>query len=134
MLCILILIGIQKLSQGKEEQLSQGEEENITKLLLPNQNNVPVAENQSSNFAHSILSKAAQTKKKKYMDVDFIPVGSVMVESLFSIVGYMFDERRLSTSPVHLEEQVFLRMNNHLWNLNSFLKMDIPELESVGTQ
>lgn len=63
------------------------------------------------------------------MDVNFIPVGSVIAESMFSLVGYLFDERRLSSTPVHSEEQVFLRINNHLWNLQSFVNIEIPELD-----
>lgn len=57
-----------------------------------------------------------------------------MAESLFSIVGHMFDDRRLSTSPVNLEEQVFLRMNNSLWNILSFVNINgIFELVSDET-
>lgn len=57
-----------------------------------------------------------------------------MVESLFSIVGHMFDDRRLATSPVNLEEQIFLRMNKHLWNLYSLVNLNIPELEQSDTK
>ena len=93
-------------------------------LLIPEDE----IEAESNSFAQSILDKASKSlapTRNKYLNVNFIPAGSVMVESLFSIVGHMFDDRRLSTSPVHLEEQVFLRMNNNLWNVQSFVNIDI---------
>lgn len=120
------MLGLQKLSLGKEEQVTPEEAEHLTKLLLPN-HDVPTFIEIETSFALSILNQGSQVRKKMYMNVDFIPVGSVMVESLFSIVGHIFHDRRLSTSPVNVEEQVFLRMNNHLWNLSSFLAMDIPD-------
>lgn len=47
--------------------------------------------------------------------MSFIPVGSVCVESLFSVAEHVFDSRRLSTLPVHVEDQMFLRANRSLW-------------------
>ena len=54
--------------------------------------------------------------------LNFIPPGTVIVESLFSIVGYMFDDRRMATTPTHIEEQVFLKVNRNLWNEKSFFQ------------
>lgn len=89
----------------------------VARLLLPVADEMVV---DPSSFAQSLLDqesqKHAKTARTKYSNVDFIPPGSVIVESLFSIVGHMFHERRASTTPVHVEEQVFLRMNNSLWN------------------
>jgi hypothetical protein len=109
---------------GKENDLTDEEKAQLSKFLISANEEMP---EEPKSFAYSILQQASQKLTKKYIDVDFIPPGSVMVESLFSIVGHMFDKSRLSTSPVHLEEQVFLRMNNHLWNLKSMLFMSIPD-------
>ena len=116
---------MQKISLGNEDKLTTDEETQLSKFMLP----IIEETVEPLSFALSILKQSKQKPKKKYMNVNFIPAGSVMVESLFSVVGHMFDERRLSTAPVHLEEQVFLRMNNTLWNVNSFVNMNFDELK-----
>lgn len=119
---------MQKISLRQEEQLTEEEVVLLTKLLLVSPSISTLEE--PTSFTQSILKEASQVRKKKYMDVDFIPVGSVIVESLFSSVAYMFDEKRLSSTPVHVEEQVFLRINKHLWNLHSFVNnIEISELD-----
>jgi hypothetical protein len=65
-------------------------------------------------FTDSLTYSRAR-KSTAYQDVSFIPVGSVCVESLFSIAAHVFDARRLATLPVHVEDQMFLRANRFLW-------------------
>lgn len=113
---------MQKLSLGQEDQLYEEEEKELSKLLIPIVEDIEV---EPSSFALSILKQGLRVQKKKYINVAFIPPGSVMVESLFSMVGFMFDQTRLSTDPVNLEEQVFLRVNNNLWDLSSFLNVNL---------
>lgn len=60
--------------------------------------------------------------KKIYIDVSVIPSTSVMAESLFSQSKYIFNDRRLSTTPEHVEEIMFLRTNHHLWDLEFVCK------------
>jgi hypothetical protein len=121
-------VGLQKISLRQEEQLTEEEVVQLNKLLLVSPSISTLEE--PTSFTQSILKEVSQIRKKKYMDVDFIPVGSVIVESLFSSVAYMFDEKRLSSTPVHVEEQVFLRNNKHLWNLHSFVNnIEISELD-----
>jgi hypothetical protein len=55
------------------------------------------------------------TRSSGYPSVDWIPVGTVHVESLFSVVDSVFDSRRMSTLPIHVEEQMFLKCNRSLW-------------------
>lgn len=43
-------------------------------------------------------------------------------ESLFSESGYIFDDRRLGTSPDHIEQLMFLKQNHHLWDLQFVAK------------
>ena len=45
---------------------------------------------------------------------------SVLVESLFSESKWIFDDRRLATSPEHIEEFMFLKSNHSLWDLQFF--------------
>jgi len=48
-------------------------------------------------------------------------VASVMVESLFSEAGDTFDDRRASTLPIHVEEQMFLKANIKFWSEEAIL-------------
>jgi hypothetical protein len=59
-----------------------------------------------SEIIHSIPFESALTK---------ISIGSVCVESFFSVVDSVFDSRRMSTLPIHVEEQMFLKCNRTLW-------------------
>jgi hypothetical protein len=51
-----------------------------------------------------------------YLNGDFISFMSVVVESLFSESQYCFGDRRLFTTPEHVEQQMFLRANRSYWN------------------
>ena len=117
-------VALQKISQGRETELTLDEENTVARLLLPVTEEMVL---DPMSFAQTILlqeSQKHQKHKQKYVNVDFICPGSVMVESLFSVVGHMFNDRRCATTPVHVEEQVFLRMNNSVWNVNSLTLID----------
>lgn len=53
------------------------------------------------------------------MDTAFIHATSVIVEALFSKSGHIFGDRRSSTTPEHIEEQIFLKENRELWDVDS---------------
>lgn len=63
------------------------------------------------------LKKNLAQPKPSYADPSFIPSTSVKVESLFSISGYFFNSRRLGTEPSRIEQQLFLKFNKHIWNV-----------------
>lgn len=54
-------------------------------------------------------------RNNQYPSIDWIPIGSVMCESLFSVADAVFDSRRTSTLPVHVEDQMFLKANREYW-------------------
>ncbi len=58
--------------------------------------------------------------KPKYLDPKLLSATSVDVESLFSVAKYVFDDRRLATTPEHVEEIMFLKENHFLWDLQFF--------------
>lgn len=61
-----------------------------------------------------------QSRKKetpRYHNPSSISPTSVVVECLFSESKYVFDDRRLATTPEHIEELMFLRCNHSLWDL-----------------
>jgi len=52
------------------------------------------------------------------MDPSFLPCGSVEVESLFSVSSSLWTDRRLRTTPEHIESFMFLKFNRELWDEN----------------
>ena len=56
----------------------------------------------------------------KYLDPKIISATSVDVESLFSVAKFVFDDRRLATTPEHVEQIMFLKENHFLWDLQFF--------------
>lgn len=73
-------------------------------------------------FAKKVLLRDS-TPKSKYRSTIFIPSTSVCVESLFSTAGWMWFDRRASTLPVHIEEQMFLRTNSMFWDANTIQRV-----------
>lgn len=98
--------GVTKIQNGRESTLTAQEKAAVRPLLKNQEDEEDVAD---ASFVAKIFNANASAKSK-YIDCSFIPPGSVMVESLFSKAGHMFDDRRLATTPVHVEQQVFLRV------------------------
>lgn len=71
-------------------------------------------------FAKKVLISSQH--KPIYQSTAFIPPTSVCVESLFSIAGWIWNDRRASTLPIHVEEQMFLR-NFIFWDANTIQKV-----------
>ena len=68
----------------------------------------------------SFAQKFLQTQKRsvrKFIDPAIVSPTSVVVESLFSESKYIWNDRRLGTTPEHIEEQMFLKCNHFLWDL-----------------
>jgi hypothetical protein len=59
-------------------------------------------------------------EKPKFENPSIISPTSVVAECLFSESKYIFDDRRLGTTPEHVEEIMFLRCNHSLWDLHFF--------------
>jgi len=83
------------------------------------------ADSHGSNYALSILAankkKLDSTLQKKdiWMTVDFIPPTSALVESFFSTSKHVFGARRVVTTPVRVEEQMFLKQNRSYWDMST---------------
>ena len=75
----------------------------------------------SSNTMMSLAERARKHLKTSreetcvYMDTRFLLPTSNVCERLFSIAGYSLNDRRVSISPLHFEEQIFLFSNADLW-------------------
>ena len=68
-------------------------------------------------FADEALTDGEPDMDKIYLNASIVPPTSVKVESLFSESGYIFDERRLATTPERIEQLMFLKTNRFLWDL-----------------
>ena len=72
----------------------------------------------SGDFASEILKKKRKVAaKSSYIDTRFIQPTSNMVERFFSSAGFAASELRQNISPVHLEEQLYLKANKRFWNV-----------------
>ena len=54
-----------------------------------------------------------------YIDTRFILPTSNLSERLFSTAGYAFSDYRKGLLPQNLEEQIFLKANRHLWDVET---------------
>ena len=88
-------------------------------------------------FADKALgSQMVADKPPKYIDASIIPPTSVMVESLFSESDYpAFDDRRLGTSPEHIEQVMFLKkiISCGTWNSSVERSSMVLILISIST-
>jgi len=83
--------------------------------------------NQSSETSRktSFAAQALESFNKKrattglYLSPAFIPCSSATVESLFSVAKHVFFSRRLGLSRIHIEQQLFLKANSDLWDLET---------------
>jgi hypothetical protein len=114
---------ILKIINSKEHELNEEEKAEVNSLLLQHtpSNSTPVVKSLADTLLES-FEMDVECKSTKYINLDFILPGTVAAESLFSMVGHMFDDRRQSTSPYRIEEQVFLKVNRNMWNEKSFFK------------
>jgi len=106
--------GVVKLLRGQQHSLTDEEEVALSVLEIDGNEAVPNQNRETFSFADQLLSEELQSKK--YLDPSFIPCGSVEAESLFSIASAVWTDRRLFTTPEHIEAYMFLQYNRHLWN------------------
>jgi hypothetical protein len=117
---------IVKIQNEKEGKLSILEKNAVKSLLLdPESIPEPEPSEKYNSFASSILAEAGSRykPKSKYLDLRFIPPGSCAVESLFSVAGHLFNDRRLNITPVHMEEQIFLKINRSFWSFETLIQV-----------
>ena len=113
--------GIVKVSNGRDDCLSVQENIAIKKL----RKTVKLTESEVENidpeidFATNILKrqKLKIVGKSKFVNVEFVPSTSCKLERLFSMAGFMYDDKRKSLLPANLEEPMFLKFNENFWNL-----------------
>jgi hypothetical protein len=118
---------VAKIVGGNEENLSEFEKSAVRHLLKP----IVVIESaqatQTSSYANKLLIRQAIVHKmassnSSYINLRFIAPTSVLVESFFSVAGFVLGERRMGILPHHIEEQLFLKVNYPLWNVRMLVE------------
>lgn len=116
--------GIVCLQDGKADFLTSRQQNALKLLMIENQqapSSYGTEGNKPESFAQRLLKRRrlsnSQTSKK-YMNTRFLVPTSNVVESLFSHAGHALTDQRRNISPIHLEDQIFLYRNAHLWNLD----------------
>jgi len=116
--------GVVKIALGRSQTLTEDESKAVEKLKIKE---IEPTKNPSEiSFADTLLSSGLdyyKCTKETYMNTNFILAGSTMVESLFSVCDYMFDDRRTNSTPEHFEVQVFLKANRKYWGLSDVNKV-----------
>ena len=102
-----------KVLNENEETLDDEEREFISSLIQ-NPNNRSVSTEFSTN--PFIVSSTRNLKTSEYMNLNFIPATSNMVERLFSLSRRMYSDHRKSLNNTTLENIIFLNQNNKFWN------------------
>ena len=72
----------------------------------------------TGDFARDEIERKRQRMQvtDKYRDCTFIEPTSNRLERLFSTAGYCCNDLRQSITPVHFEEQLFLKINHQFWD------------------
>ena len=96
-----------------EENLDDEEMEFISSLIQ-NQNNRSV--NTEFSINPFIVSSTRNLKTSEYMNLNFIPATSNMVERLFSLSRRMYSDHQKSLNNTTFENIIFLNQNNKFWN------------------
>ena len=110
--------GVKKIQDEDEKNLTLEEKLAVKNLRRSVNADTESDETDSGDFASEILKKKRKVAaKSSYIDTRFIQPTSNMVERFFSSSGFAASELRQNISPVHLEEQLYLKANKRFWNV-----------------
>lgn len=99
-------------------------------VAVPDPDLAVVEDHGQANIAANRIDFSAMLKKRKadaldvrgesmYLDLCYIPTGSVSVESMFSISKYVVMNHRQSFRPRTLEMLMYLKLNRRFWDVES---------------
>jgi len=111
--------GIVKIIEKNFGSLNSNERLACQKLESPFEIEVESAIVESADFATQVLkNKRARIENSSgYINCDFLEPTSNRLERLFSSAGICFTDLRQSLSPLHFEEQIFLKENKKFWDI-----------------
>ncbi len=119
---------------GKGSKLSSTEKATVQELVAPGY--TVVAEiTESDGRAKNIAERGRKRLKTErnsrdfYIDTRFLLPTSNTCDRLFSITGNALSDRRLSLSPLHFEEKIFLFRNSDLWGISDINQLVIQKVD-----
>ena len=108
--------GLVKILKMEECTLTNKEAAAVKGLVIEyNQAEIETDE-ENEEFDQMILKKPRSENESNYLSCKFVLPTSNLLERFFSTAGFASNEMRQSLSPCHLEEQLFLKVNNKFWN------------------
>ena len=109
--------GVVKILDNKIEQMND-DEKTACEILKSDNNVLEISSDGDSDYASSVLKRkrARLFPTNSYIKCDFLEPTSNRVERFFSSAGFAYSKYRQNLSPVHLEEQMFLKFNKPYWN------------------
>eukprot|EP00731_Ephydatia_muelleri_P019260 Em0012g85a len=114
------------------EELAAGDAD-LTALLLSPTENFAVKSCFDTVLVSLPLKKRKMNAEKKgsnYINLSFIPTGSVEVESLLSTAKYIATDYRARLLPVTLEMLMFLKHNRRFWDVSHVHEaLQLPDSE-----
>ena len=111
--------GVVKIIDKAHDSLTKDEEFAFKQLLSKKDVEGSLAVITSTgDFARDEIERKRQRMQvtDKYIDCTFIEPTSNRLKRLFSTAGYCCNDLRRSSTPVHFEEQLFLKINHQFWD------------------
>jgi hypothetical protein len=116
--------GIVKIIDGKEEHLTEEEKEKVSVFLkesVVEKSDTEEEELFNKDFATTLLElneKSKECAASKYVNLNWVPPTSNVVERLFSASRQVLTDYRKSMSPYTFECIMFLKMNRKYWDID----------------
>ena len=111
-----------KVLNNKESELSELEKTVISDLENIDADPVILENNNEQlSYAELALRDAREQPQttSNYIDLNFLPTTSILVERLFSAAKFVLTDCRKSMYPVHFEASLFLKVNRELWSVET---------------
>ena len=96
---------------------------------MKEEHDITLEELGSQSFVEGVL----ESYDAEYLSTLFVPPTSVLVESTFSVAGHVWTDRRASTLPHNVEEQMFLKFNRRFWDVRTVQKVHVAQKVSPAT-
>ena len=111
-----------KVLNNKESELSELGKTVISDLEKIDADPVIIENNNEQlSYAELALRDAREQPQttSNYIDLNFLPTTSNLVERLFSAAKFILTDCRKSMYPVHFEASLFLKVNRELWSVET---------------
>ncbi len=104
-----------------ESELTNVEKSSVLHFLKPSNDVVEVPTTNRLIYAKKIVKSntVIENADSLYIDLNFVPATSNIVERLFSAAKHILTDTRKSMHPIHFEACLFLKINRDLWNVHT---------------